>query len=347
MEERQDIRRLYGIRGFAVLIVVISHYSNETGILGSALGKGAGQFGVMLFFILSAFLMSILYANTPANKQNMINFVVARVARIVPLYYAIVLISFAAKNSGITEIKNVLYDIGDVSALTSHILFLVGTDGLWSIPPEVHFYLFFMLYWYIQSYCKIFSIALPLAGIAIFSVCQAKDVVVVFFNVLPIKMTLLSAYPYFCAGLLLGQLYQRFKLPKSMKFHVYVVFLACIPLFYPLIFTRITGLKHAMWADPFILFSMSLIFFVQVWLVPDNNLLLENPVSDCISKISFSVYLLHSPVLNAFKLLGLLGGWAGALAYFMAVLLASYTSYRLLELSARQYLRSKLLRNLA
>ena len=39
-----------GLRGIAALIVVISHYSNETGVSDGILGWGGGKIGVMLFF---------------------------------------------------------------------------------------------------------------------------------------------------------------------------------------------------------------------------------------------------------------------------------------------------------
>lgn len=48
---------LDGLRGLAAYIVLVSHASNMTGLWGTLLGNGAGQFGVMLFFVLSGFLM--------------------------------------------------------------------------------------------------------------------------------------------------------------------------------------------------------------------------------------------------------------------------------------------------
>ena len=56
-----EIRKLNTLRGLAALIVVVSHYSNATLIMGGLLGFGGGQFGVMIFFVLSGFLMSYLY----------------------------------------------------------------------------------------------------------------------------------------------------------------------------------------------------------------------------------------------------------------------------------------------
>ena len=52
------------------MIVVLSHYSNESGIWGGYLGQGAGQLGVMLFFLLSYFLMAHLYFDSPPTIEN-------------------------------------------------------------------------------------------------------------------------------------------------------------------------------------------------------------------------------------------------------------------------------------
>jgi peptidoglycan/LPS O-acetylase OafA/YrhL len=44
---------LDGLRGLAALLVVLSHFSNRTGMWGVRLGDGGGQIGVMLFFLVS------------------------------------------------------------------------------------------------------------------------------------------------------------------------------------------------------------------------------------------------------------------------------------------------------
>jgi peptidoglycan/LPS O-acetylase OafA/YrhL len=75
-----EIRKLNMLRGIAALIVVVSHYSNSTNILHGILGHGAGQIGVMIFFILSGFLMSYLYMDTAFNRNEIATFMIARIA---------------------------------------------------------------------------------------------------------------------------------------------------------------------------------------------------------------------------------------------------------------------------
>jgi peptidoglycan/LPS O-acetylase OafA/YrhL len=68
-----EIRKLNSLRGLAALIVLVSHYSNESGLLGRALGIGAGQFGVMIFFPLSSFLISYLYLDRQSGAGAIFN----------------------------------------------------------------------------------------------------------------------------------------------------------------------------------------------------------------------------------------------------------------------------------
>ena len=89
-----QIRRLNFLRGLAALIVVVSHFSNKTGAWGQLLGRGAGQIGVMLFFMLSGFLMTYIYWKREASQKNLLLFFQSRLARVVPLYLFVVLVSY-------------------------------------------------------------------------------------------------------------------------------------------------------------------------------------------------------------------------------------------------------------
>src|SRR6188474_1808835 len=77
---------LDGLRALAAFFVVVSHFSNETQIWGGLLGTGGGQLGVMIFFLISGFLMARLYMDGPWNAAEVGAFLQKRVARVVPLY---------------------------------------------------------------------------------------------------------------------------------------------------------------------------------------------------------------------------------------------------------------------
>ncbi|WP_201773071.1 acyltransferase family protein [Gemmatirosa kalamazoonensis] len=89
---------LDGVRGIAVLLVVIfhtTHLSYET-----AVGRvvwwlaGAGWTGVDLFFVLSGFLITGILFDAKGKANYFRNFYIRRVLRIFPLYYAVLAVSF-------------------------------------------------------------------------------------------------------------------------------------------------------------------------------------------------------------------------------------------------------------
>ena len=66
-----QIRRLNTLRAIAALIVLVGHYSNRAQLWDAVLGTRAPQLGVMLFFLLSAFLMSVLYIDRVPDAHAM------------------------------------------------------------------------------------------------------------------------------------------------------------------------------------------------------------------------------------------------------------------------------------
>ena len=138
-----EIRKLNSLRAIAALIVFFTHFSDITNWLKGSLGGGSGAYGVMLFFLLSGFLMSYLYLDTSFCKANIQRYLLARVGRVLPLYLVIVFCSYLLTQSG----YDILYNIHDFNTLIGHLLFLQGESVLWSIPPEIQFYFLFVIFW--------------------------------------------------------------------------------------------------------------------------------------------------------------------------------------------------------
>ena len=77
------IKPLHGIRGGAAATVVIGH----NGIV-----KGSPSLGVVLFFVLSGFLIGKLYLERPFKAAEVWTYLVARFARIYPLFAFVVIV---------------------------------------------------------------------------------------------------------------------------------------------------------------------------------------------------------------------------------------------------------------
>jgi peptidoglycan/LPS O-acetylase OafA/YrhL len=141
----KEIHHLTGLRGMAALIVFISHAANK-GYLPGYLGNGFGQIGLMIFFVLSGFLMAHLYLERTCNFQKVSHYALARIGRIFPLYFAVVIISFVISNYLFTEF---LFDFREIDTFLLAIFFVTSPYTLWTIPVEVQFYVIFVVFWWL------------------------------------------------------------------------------------------------------------------------------------------------------------------------------------------------------
>lgn len=143
-------------RGWAILLVVLFHY---LGILagGSPLLNGeaplwlswiaAGNTGVTLFFVLSGFLLSRPFIDGLRQGEpiDLVGFFSARILRIVPLYYLVVLLAW-----GVTA---------NSEALKALLFIPIGFGAFpfsvpwWSLCTEAQFYLVLpLVFWLLRQH---------------------------------------------------------------------------------------------------------------------------------------------------------------------------------------------------
>lgn len=152
MDDKKLIKPLHGLRGVAALTVVLGHY----------LDGGAAALGVVLFFVLSGFLIGKLYIEKDFTTTNVLRYAVARFARVYPLF-AVVIIG--------TGLLNLVTQAGifglDVEDIWKHLL-LAGNGGtVWTIATEFQFYAFFVLVWALRAFLpSAFVTVLPLLLLA-------------------------------------------------------------------------------------------------------------------------------------------------------------------------------------
>ena len=130
---------LDGLRGLAALWVFATHatYSN---LLAPVLNfRGAGRGGVILFFFLSAFLLSgpfFAQAGKALTWRAWVHYGSRRLFRIVPLYYLVVLVLWVSHLNPFNELD----EGAATSLLIQHLTFQKGMSVFWSIISEVRFY---------------------------------------------------------------------------------------------------------------------------------------------------------------------------------------------------------------
>jgi peptidoglycan/LPS O-acetylase OafA/YrhL len=128
---------LDGMRGFAALLVVLSHLSHAGlfPIPGLDLA-GIGKPAVYLFFVLSAFLLTRQFlSRTPAalsERSLWTRYFARRFLRIFPLFTFVLVTSYLV---GLGFGLALPFPISG-GELVAHLTLRAGKSVLWSIPPE-------------------------------------------------------------------------------------------------------------------------------------------------------------------------------------------------------------------
>lgn len=152
---------LDGIRGLAVLMVLVFHFIGTTLVTNSIEGvivgvTKYGSYGVELFFVLSGFLITGILYDTRAKSGYFRNFYMRRALRIFPLYYGVLLLAFvvaplipALRGPTLDSLVDRqawawLYAVNIYIAWKGEWSFSY-IQHFWSLAVEEHFYLFWPL----------------------------------------------------------------------------------------------------------------------------------------------------------------------------------------------------------
>lgn len=183
---QKDTRNLAldGIRGFAVLIVFLSHTAGRDQALAPWLQfQGIGHVGVYLFFVLSAYLLTDNLLNEHERSENISlqHFFVRRFLRIAPLYYLVLTLVFVFQINT-NQLHGKYLHINDgVAGYIKHLLFFQGDGVFWTIPAEFSFY--FILPFLVIGMLKLGNKAI--FYVAIFAVIYFLWAILCMVNILP------------------------------------------------------------------------------------------------------------------------------------------------------------------
>lgn len=294
---------LDGLRGMALVIVLLSHSSIEGYVFHPLLQfSRIGKVGIYLFFMLSAYLLdrqiAIALMSGKSSVRYWLNYFLRRFLRIYPLFIVGLLLHLACTTMGQpTVIKN----FQDVML---HLLWQKGDSIFWSIPVEFKYYFVSPLIMYFchrvlkwQPWAILFTLLTIIMASMISEAVYGSH-----------KLSAWSYYPTFLTGTIFSilELLSRDKI-RSPKLSKWLeiggwIGLALVLFTIPYYFRRITHLKWN-FHDPEFYFPYAVIWGAVLLAGKYGTgvvkRLLELKLLRFFGAISFSVYLFHMPVVIA------------------------------------------------
>lgn len=281
---------LHGLRGIAVLYVVISHLGNGGLFLLPIPHNAIGKVGVWIFFSLSAFLLTTHlcrdFETTSSRVFSLLQYLVHRAFRIYPLYI-LVLIGHM-----------ILGDISKTEFL-KHLLLVQGWGELWAIPVEFQYY-------FVIPFIAISSLYLPrrrvslllmviLAAVLFYGLKQPASVFSNELNAFP------KLAPFLLGSMLALLLYKKAP-PESRCLSLLIPLVSLVGLLVTTVLYRCLANGYlsnlfAPWLS--IAIGGSVVGLIYTALQPNviGSLLGARPLV-FLGEISFSVYLLHMFVIH-------------------------------------------------
>lgn len=291
-----NIQTLTGLRGFAAFVVFISHSANQ-GLFPNVFGDGLGQLGVMIFFVLSGFLMGYLYLDKPFTSESFKNYAVARVARVLPLYFSLLLLSFVVSNYLYSDFH---YNFQDTNQLIKSVVLYSAPYEFWTIPVEFQFYVIFVVFWYLTGR----KLGIPFLAV---TVIVGLFVSIWYFQKNHVFLFFVNSYLVpFVVGLLLS----RKSFLSKAKNNTPLAIIALIAMFtinLPSVrleqgWVLSDNFFIRTWVDPLNWLVVFSIFYFSVIESPAYRFL-NHSLFTKLGEISFGFYLFHYPILKLTKLL--------------------------------------------
>jgi len=268
-----------------------------------------------------------LYFDKRAQGCSLRSFFAGRIARILPLYYLAVLVAAFA-----TVYLPWTYISIEAGAILPHMVFLEGASVLWTIAPELLFYLLFAVAWWL---CR--GNAYVLLPVAL--------IVPVASNALPVVWQSHTA-EFFVVGYLVW-LYTRTSRPREWRgawaILGCIAFAVVLGFHLPAVHKALVGAPAMMgwqeWYYPIAIAFLFVLVLDSAWL----RVVFSFRPMRFLGEVSFSLYLFHLLVLNGLVHYGIVSPNMPSLALTIGLCLAlSSLLYYTFEKPTRRGLRAVL-----
>ena len=288
---------LDGLRGLAVLIVLMSHTS--------AFGMYAqGSLGVLLFYFLSGFVLTLPYIEEPKkllNKKEFFKYATNRFLRLVPIY--VVAITIYA-----------LYSGNDFNWFLYHVSFIKGENHFWSVAQEARFYILFPIVIVILALIPKYSLRILILCILIYYTYKYKGI-----HTIDMLHGRNVAFYFwmFLGGSLASMIYasslfknvkEKAMVKNTLSIGAVIVLLSLFltsnhmiaTLWHPLFPSLPDDLKLNGWRMPDVWFTLFLILLISVTTYSNTTAskFLQSPLLRHLGLLSYSMYLFHMLILK-------------------------------------------------
>lgn len=294
--QRTRIPELDGIRGLAALAVVLAHYFGEPAHGISALT--VGWIGVSVFFVLSGFLIGgIIDENR--NAPNFLKvFYVRRGARILPVYFAVCLLTlWAVLLTGGRAWSDTPFSAWVYGVFGQNIALPVwGGGGKWLLPTwtlavEEQFYLVLPMIFLVAPRRLLAPVLIALWLSAPLVRMAGLDNPYAALTLLPSRMDLLLS------GVLAAMLNARFDLSRHLLTLRLVPLVCAVLLLGLAIFSRIAGSDAALTVlNPSVLGVGVGAFLLSLVHGAPEAKRFGSPILRYFGEISYALYLVHQPM---------------------------------------------------
>lgn len=311
---------LDGFRGLAVLFVLLAHGSHAGfDPLGIDFNH-FGSVGVYLFFVLSAYLinrqMLEALAAQRANLKFWLRYALRRVLRIYPMYLLALIASYVLYANGFGG------PIHDVDGILKHLSLTEAKGVFWTIPVEVAYYLISPLI--VLALWPLYRVRPWLAMLVLLTATLALWYAR--FLHLPMPLFLRFA-PVLAFGTLLAMAQRHLRLPGGIGLALFALILTTIPSAARVLFG--TSTFHAYTYTVAYGLAWALILYQALYHEVALSALGRFKPLRYLGTLSFSIYLLHLPVLSLCQAL-LPVAWVMP-AFVAGTLLASFLTFTFVE----------------
>ena len=314
MNQRLYFKNLDASRFFAFILVFLAHcfISTDEQTLNAEIyqkvyqwGK-VGILGLEYFFVLSAFLISIIILREKheTNEFSAKNFLVRRALRVWPLYFLIVVIGYVLfylspllnlSIEPLPPLPNMLFFWVNFYMIDHGSEFLFFIAFLWSISVEEQFYILWsVLMKFIHRHFSLFCWTLILSSL-LFRFLMIESDANLFFNTV-------SAFGNFGIGGLLAvevdknsSLIQKItELSKSSIAMLYLIFFVAIAFFHQLMQFDLFRIFERL------IFSLFFAFIIAEQALSENSVFKMGKIRtfDYLGKISYGLYCFHGVVIT-------------------------------------------------